>query len=258
MKRAVIINESEISIQSTDGLHPRFIDLTGERYGDLLVIGFAGFTQRRKASFYARCDCGNTIWIRSGNLRRENGTKSCGCLIEKRNHKHGYGTRKNRNPIYRSWKHIKDWCYNPNDKAYKNVGGKGIRLYDEWVNDSKAFVEWVIDNLGKRPSKLHKLGRINKKGDFEPRNLIWSDNITQAVTRTNTHNHAAHGRVTPTYTSWNNMCRKYKDYVCSRWLKAKGGSFENFLQDMGIKPEGSRLRRIDVKEKYSPENCYWA
>jgi hypothetical protein len=65
---------------------------------------------------------------------------------------------------------------------------------------------------------------------------------------------------TPTWKSWRNMRRragKHPRYlhvtVCERW-----DDFTLFLEDMGERPEGSSLDRIDVTGNYEPGNCRWA
>jgi hypothetical protein len=75
-----------------------------------------------------------------------------------------------------------------------------------------------------------------------------------------------------TYNSWQTMIQRctnpnntnYPKYggkgviVCDRWLPESGGSFENFIEDMGVRPQNTSLNRIDSSKIYSKETCEWA
>lgn len=79
----------------------------------------------------------------------------------------------------------------------------------------------------------------------------------------------SHGMTgTPTYTSWQKLCSRtrsveYEEWhgdvaICDRWDTTKGGSFDNFLEDMGVRPEGTTINHINGAKIYSKETCEWA
>lgn len=91
-----------------------------------------------------KCECGV---IKEINMRkvRELRTLSCGCLIHTlANHK-GFH-RLSKHPLYRRFLKIKTRCYNKNNPAYKNYGGRGVTICQEWLSDPTLFVKWGLEN----------------------------------------------------------------------------------------------------------------
>jgi len=126
------------------------------------------------------CDCGNEVKTKLTNLKQKH-TQSCGCLrnelagerTAKRNYKHGEGSLDNR--LFRIWCGIKDRCSNPNCVGYKNYGGRGIKICDQWL-DYINFRDWALDNgYNDRLS----IDRINNDGNYENDNCRWVDSQTQ-------------------------------------------------------------------------------
>lgn len=72
-------------------------------------------------------------------------------------------------PEYKVWEKIKERCYNKKNKSYKNYGGRGILMCDEW---RCSFANFYKD-MGKRPSPKHQIDRIDNNMGYYKSNCRW-------------------------------------------------------------------------------------
>lgn len=173
-----------------------------QKFNMLTVLGVGERTAKDKGRsifVLCKCDCGTIKNLRLSRVLNE-GTISCGCfqkevsrkmmkeLLVPNNVTHGDGRRGSKhNYLFDRWLCAKQRCYNVNDPRYSTYGARGIKFYDEWVNNYSAFKEYILTNLGEKPeSKSNKRGdkysldRIDVSKGYEPGNLRWSDFKTQS------------------------------------------------------------------------------
>mgnify|MGYP007128596402 CR=1 FL=1 len=115
----------------------------------------------------AICDCGNECEVPATRVKSGK-TKSCGCLGIKnlelgRQSTHGLHAHH----LNYIWVGMKQRCYNKSNEAYKNYGGRGITVCDEWRNSLKSFYDWCMAN-GYSPEL--QLDRKENNGNYEPSN----------------------------------------------------------------------------------------
>lgn len=84
--------------------------------------------------------------------------------------------------LYAIWAHIKNRCLNPNDKGYKNYGGRGIKICAQWIESFTAFADWANKN---GYEKGLEIDRINNNGNYEPLNCRFVKNIVNQRNRRN-------------------------------------------------------------------------
>jgi hypothetical protein len=153
-------------------------DIIGQRFGKLTAIEPTKQDKKRNTYWLCKCDCGNRVERKLNDLVHGY-TKSCGCLRKEKPTTHGKSANgKN----YERWKAMKKRCLNPNDRYFHRYGGRGIAIFDEWVNDFDAFDKY-ISSLPHHNEPGYTIDRINNDRNYEPGNLRWATASEQAKNR---------------------------------------------------------------------------
>lgn len=150
----------------------------GEIYGRLEILDLPPPRRRPGGGttrfVLALCECGNTKEVRATDLQTGK-IKSCGCLLReasrRRATRHGMAFT----DTYACWRNMVDRCENPKASYFKNYGGKGVSVCEEWRRDFRNF----LTDMGPRPPGL-TLDRIDPYGNYCADNCRWADRFTQA------------------------------------------------------------------------------
>lgn len=92
---------------------------------------------------------------------------------------HGESSPGRRSPEYAAWCSMKSRCLNDKHRAYVSYGGRGIGVCARWQESFEAF----LSDVGRRPSPVHSIDRINNDGHYEPSNVRWAPSSEQAKNR---------------------------------------------------------------------------
>lgn len=208
------------------GIMGKFIDLTGQKFGRLTVIERYKSSKGGHTRWKCMCDCGRETISCADGLRNGQ-TTSCGCLNREKiiKARQTHGMWKSR--IYRIWKGMISRCCCETDGNYKNYGGRGIAVCEEWLHNFQAFYDWstqngYADNL--------TIDRIDNDKGYYPYNCRWITFKKQQNNRRNNHNITFNGET----------------HTLSEWSEITGVSYQHFYA-MATNPN---VNIKDVLEKH--------
>lgn len=224
----------------TEVFMSKVIDLTGQKFGRLTVLAQAGRNKRRYILWSCKCDCGNVI-VACGSDIKSGHTKSCGCTrhekivaynksSEKRAqtselnkiYKKTHGMRYTR--LYREWQSMKNRCTCKSWRDYKNYGGRGITVCEEWMHSFENFRDWALAN-GYQDDLT--LDRIDVNGNYEPSNCRWAT-LKQQANNTRKNHYLEYKGEVKTIKQWSEELGLNYGTLCSR-INTKGWSVEKAL-----------------------------
>jgi len=210
------------------------IEIGGLRFGRLSVVRRA-YPENGKTSaamWLCRCDCGKDVIVTGGALR-SGSTVSCGCYVKecfdehRASRSHGLMNA----PGYYSWCNMKDRCNNEAHPAYRDYGGRGIRVCERWSKSFPAFLE----DLGPKPGSGYSVNRINNDGNYEPGNCRWATQKEQCRNTRVNHLMTCMGR-TQTMIEWSEEMG-LPDYVIGLRLRYGWTDEQAIMRPLEFRPQ---------------------
>lgn len=179
----------------------RELDCLFKRFNDWIVLKYLDSDSRGCRLVLVACKCGN-LYTKTLSYIKNRKSRQC---YQCSHVTHGA----TKDSLYCTWNNIKNRCLNPNTKEYKNYGGRGINVCDEWLNDFHSFKQFALENGWNQGLQTD---RIDNDGNYDPSNIRFvTPHVNNMNKRTNT------------------LC--YVDGIAMTWAEAslKIGKAKNYI-----------------------------
>lgn len=155
----------------------KFIDLTGKRFNRLLVLerveNHITKGGNPKAQWLCKCDCGKEKIVKGCELRKKH-SRSCGCYAREINSKRMTTHGKSSTRLYITWNNMKQRCYNAKNKEYKDYGGRGITVCEEWLDKENGFISFYNWSMSHGYQDNLEIDRIDNDKGYSSNNCRWA------------------------------------------------------------------------------------
>lgn len=147
---------------------------SGKRFGKRVVLGIP-FSRGRRSDgevdwvVVTKCDCGKLSVVLCGAIARGRSQECRSCSTSRTSLKHGDAVDGGKTKLYGVWTSMHARCENEKHAGFRNYGGRGISVCEEW-NDYPKFREWATDS---GYSIGLEIDRRNNDGNYEPGNCRW-------------------------------------------------------------------------------------
>ena len=239
----------------------KFRDLSGCTFGDIYVNCYAGRNKIGKICYKCTCKCG-TKFIVIGESLLSGKTKSCGCskLKVPQLLKPTHGQSKTR--LYKTWKRMRQRCFNSKNPDFINYGARGITMCEEWRNLDNGFLnfkEWAYKNGYSDYYEEHRdvyisIDRINVNGNYCPENCRWADRKIQNNNTRQNHYLQIDRWVFP-MSIWSDIVKIDRDIIWNRYCLYGWNEIESILTPVGEK-RGTHIIIFQVPEDLEIYNKY--